>query len=83
MKSVYMQPSLDGKLLITVYRTNVAEEWQAQSILETLALRFPGGCRFSFDLWDCDRVFRMESATNIDTEVVSLFRDQGFECEVL
>ncbi|SKB34147.1 hypothetical protein SAMN05660226_00739 [Parapedobacter luteus] len=77
-----MQPSLDGKLLITVYRTNVVEEWQAKPILEMLALRFPGSC-FSFDLWDSDRVLRMESTTNIDAEVVSLFRDHGFECELL
>ncbi|WP_257669864.1 hypothetical protein [Parapedobacter tibetensis] len=82
MESVYMQPSLDGKLLVTIYRTNVIEQEQAQAILDRLTLRFPD-CQFSFDLRDSDHVFRMESSTDIDEEVVRLFRKQGFQCEVL
>ncbi|WP_353183163.1 hypothetical protein [Parapedobacter lycopersici] len=82
MNSVYMRPSPDGKTMITIFRTDVAERQQAQFIINELQQRFPGA-RFSFDLWDCDRVFRMEATDDIVGAVVRFFNDEGLLCEIL
>lgn len=82
MNSVYRRPSLDGKTMVTIFRTNVVEWEHAQFIVNELTGRFPGA-QFTFDLLDSDRVFRLESAADIGDEVVRFVKGQGFMCELL
>lgn len=79
---VFMRPSVDGTLLITVYRTDVLRKEQADGLLDALGRRFPA-CQFTFDLWDNDRVFRVASRADIHKEIVETFHAFGFSCEVL
>lgn len=73
---------MDGKTMVTVFRTNVVEWEHAQFIVSELRCRFPGS-QFTFDLLDSDRVFRLESAADIGDEVVRFVNGQGFMCELL
>lgn len=77
-----MRPSLVGNTFVTIYKTNVTQLHQAQFILEILAWTFPES-NFHLDLEDSDHVFRMETGHDINEEVLALFEQQGFRCEVL
>lgn len=46
--------------MIEIFKTNVSNERQAARVLKLLGARLPG-CRFNFDLEDCDRILRAET----------------------
>lgn len=39
--------------------------------------------QWNFDLEDCDKIFRVISSTNIVKEIISFFKNTGFNCEEL
>ncbi len=68
--------------MVEVFSTNVLRPADAAKITPLLANAFPG-CTFNFDLEDCDRIFRIESAEDVTEKVISFFRQHNFSCSVL
>ncbi|MBL7815969.1 MAG: hypothetical protein JNL70_13215 [Saprospiraceae bacterium] len=70
--------------MVEVFKTNITKNKNAKRLLARLIEVFPA-CKMTFDLEDCDRIFRIESIVNtIDIELVKTFFEQnGFVCEVL
>ncbi len=67
---------------IGVYKTNVGDRSQAETIIKKLHRHFPGS-DISFDLEDCDRVLRVANhIEEIDeTKIRSILELSGFEIE--
>ena len=70
--------------MVEVFKTNVTKGKTAQGLISQLITVLPS-CRMTFDLEDCDRIFRVESRANtIDIELIKFyFKKNGFVCEVL
>lgn len=70
--------------MVEVFKTNITKCKTAKRLLTRLTEVLPV-CKMTFDLEDCDRVFRIESHANtIDIELVkTFFKQSGFVCEVL
>jgi hypothetical protein len=70
--------------MIEVFKTNIAKKQEA-GIIENELLKILPGAGINFDLEDCDRVLRVESAhQNFDARhVIALVAKMGFECQVL
>lgn len=71
-----------GLKSIEVFKTNVAEEKEADRISSLLAQTFP---RYAihFDLEDCDRILRIEGDVIHNEHIISLLANQGYDCTVL
>lgn len=67
---------------VEVFKTNVNNKWDAKSLLEILAQRFPM-CRCTFDLDDCDRILRVVGNCYSITNLVKVIMEVGFTCELL
>jgi hypothetical protein len=68
--------------MVEVFKTNIDNrELAAQLRLELLEL-FPN-TRINFDLEDCDKILRIESAECIAVEIERIVLSKGFWCEVL
>ena len=68
--------------MISVFKTDVSNKGDADSIIKSLKRQFPDG-KFNFDLEDSDRVFRIEYDKDIIGEVIELFKIKRFVCETL
>lgn len=70
--------------MVEVFKTNMKNSKTAKRLVTKLAAVLPL-CKMTFDLEDCDRIFRVESVANtIDIELVkTFFKQNGFFCEVL
>ena len=70
--------------MVEVFKTNITKSKIAKRLIIRLTEVLPA-CKMTFDLEDCDRIFRIESLANtIDNELVKTFFEQnGFVCEVL
>lgn len=68
--------------MISVFKTDVSNKVDADSIIKSLKRQFPEG-QFNFDLEDSDRVFRIEYSKDIIGEVIKLFNGKRFVCETL
>jgi len=69
-------------MLIEIFKTDVANELQANEIRELLLQRFPFS-KINFDLHDCDKVLRLEGEDFITDEVIVLVTNTGVECSLL
>lgn len=70
--------------MVEVFKTNVTKSKIAHGLVRRLIAVLPT-YRMTFDLEDCDRIFRVESRANtIDIELIKFyFKKNGFDCEVL
>lgn len=68
--------------MIEVFKTNINSQSQADHLKPAPELTFPD-CRFNFDLDDCDRIFRIESAEDVSDSVIRFFMLHNFDCSVL
>ncbi len=68
--------------MIEVFKTNVSDTEQAKLLLDLLALRFPGN-KINFDLYDCDKILRIDGSDYIVDDIRNLLNTHGFECEIL
>ncbi|WP_288878812.1 hypothetical protein [Pedobacter panaciterrae] len=67
---------------ILIFRTTV----DCRRAIDDLSPSFNGllaVIKWSFDLEDCDRILRVEAASDISKELIGLLQSKGFECEVL
>ncbi len=71
-------------MMVEVFKTNISEIPQAEKMIVLLKRAFPI-CHVNFDLEDCDKILRVESLSNpVKTEnIVQIFSEYGFQCEVL
>lgn len=68
--------------MVEVFKTNVEEAQEANSIMDLLLQHFPGH-KISFDLEDCDKVLRIEGHYFSKKQIVQLMAVKGFACAEL
>ena len=68
--------------MIYVFKTSVKNEDQVKELKPHLDRLFPTS-KWSFDLEDCDKVFRIESPKDICDPIQSLFGNFNFDCAEL
>lgn len=68
--------------MIEVFKTDIKNKTTAKAIIKALKQSFPTS-NFSLDLNDCDKILRIISSQNIESQVVEMLNNQGFICEVL
>jgi hypothetical protein len=68
--------------VIQVFRTNVHQQEHADMLCDLVQTELTVQ-RANFDLEDCDKIFRVESSTNIDHQIIALLHLHGFLCEEL
>lgn len=68
--------------MIEVFKTDIQETAQANSIIALLLQRFPG-TRVNIDLHDCDKVLRVEGNDFLPAVIVLLVKENGFICGLL
>lgn len=68
--------------VIEIFKKNVSESADAKYIVEDLLKYYPS-CRINFDLYDCDKILRLEG-NEFDVELIThRLQSMGFTCEVL
>jgi len=68
--------------MIYVFKTSVKTKkdiWQLSRFLSELLLPQ----KWNFDLQDCDKIFRIDSQTDIIKTIIDRFNNRGFKCEEL
>ena len=68
--------------IIEVFRTDVQEAGEAARLIDLLHRDFQG-CRFSFDLDDCDRILKVTGTGFSPMQVTILLQAHGDQCELL
>lgn len=69
--------------MVEVFKTNVEDHQQAKILLEQIHKVFTG-YKANFDLDDCDKILRVQSAGRVQTRsLISLLKDFGSAAEVL
>ena len=68
--------------MIEVFKTNVEQFTDAGRIIGWLQEHLPQS-RINFDLWDCDKILRVEGQDLEPQRIVALVEAKGFECAPL
>ncbi|MBI1769076.1 MAG: hypothetical protein HY015_03875 [Bacteroidetes bacterium] len=68
--------------MVEVFKTNIQHKRTAEKIKVELLLLFPN-CKINFDLNDCDRILRIESAIEVGEKIEEVLNQKGFYCEEL
>lgn len=66
--------------MVEIFKTNVIEQHEADRLVEKLVQAIPQA-RVNFDLWDCDKVLRIEHAHIPIPLVCELVAAEGYACE--
>jgi hypothetical protein len=74
--------SLNVKVMVEVFKTNVQKVSQAKKLVALLLQNFPGN-KINFDLKDCDKILRIEGDSFLPEKVILLVKENGFTCKVL
>ena len=67
---------------VLVFATSIATKQQARLVARHLS-GVAGVAKWNFDLEDCDRILRIESATLEPECIIALLDSVGFECKEL
>jgi len=68
--------------MIEIFKTNVKNERQAESLLALLNQHFPS-TEINFDLDDCDRILRVKGENFCSLNIIKILVDKGVECQLL
>lgn len=68
--------------MVEIFKTNINNTFDALKVKEILLKEFPQAI-ISFDLQDCDKIFRTEGNRVPASRVVQIIKHEGFYCEVL
>jgi len=70
--------------MVEVFKTNVRKLYDAKRLLSLIHKKFKD-YKANFDLKDCDKILRVQSASGFVQPdfLVNLMREYGFEAEVL
>lgn len=73
-----------NSVMIEIFRTNISNAQQAQMLVNEIHKTFTG-YRANFDLWDCDKILRIQSATGFvqPSAVIDLLKSLGYTAELL
>lgn len=69
---------------VEIFKTDVMQECEATALVSLLLQHWPH-CRINFDLEDCDRILRIESAQqeiNLP-QIIHIMNRQGYTCTLL
>ena len=66
--------------MISVFKTNVQSEVELHKLKPKLNLP---DVNWNIDLYDCDKLLRIDSRENVNEIIISLFKKMGFNCTVL
>ena len=69
-------------MTVEVFKTNIQQKRTAAKIKMELLLLFPES-KINFDLDDCDRILRVESAIENGKKIEEEISKRGFYCEEL
>ncbi len=70
------------RMMVEVFKTNIDRKQTAAKVKMELLLLFPD-CKINFDLDDCDRILRIESAVDMGKRIEETLKLKGFYCEEL
>lgn len=65
--------------MISIFKTNIHSENELQKIASYLNARI-SEIIWNIDLLDSDKILRIDSNTNKNEEVISLFKEVGYRC---
>ncbi|PWS28714.1 hypothetical protein DHW03_02380 [Pedobacter yonginense] len=65
--------------MISIFKTNIQSENELQKIATYLDARI-SEVIWNIDLLDTDRILRIDSATNKNEEIISIFNEVGYVC---
>ena len=70
--------------MVEVFKTNVNERGHANMLIDLIHKTFID-YKANFDLWDCDKILRVECRTGliIPATLIDLLKEFGFHAEVL
>lgn len=68
--------------MVEVFKTNVDEKMATETLIGVLLRNFPS-FKINFDLWDCDKVLRVEGENIESSTIIAIVRAKGFVCEVI
>lgn len=61
--SLFELPATHEKMVVEIFKTDVTEAALAARLVSRLTAKFEG-CKFNFDLQDCDNILRAEGPQN-------------------
>ena len=68
--------------MIEVFKTNIQKVSQAKKLISLLGQHFPGN-KINIDLYDCDKVLRIEGCHFLPEKVMILLKENGVACSLL
>lgn len=68
--------------MVEVFKTDIESTLVAAELIHDLEYYFPSS-EISFDLEDCDRILRIAAEVVPATEVISVVKRKGYNCEML
>ena len=68
--------------MIAVFKTNVESEYELHKLRTNLNNYIPA-VKWNIDLFDCDKILRIDSKDDVNEIIVKLFNKLGFNCTVL
>ncbi len=68
--------------MVEVFKTNVACKDEADKVVQQLQEYLPAA-KINFDLYDCDKILRVECGDVPVPQITRLFTAMGLYCEVL
>ena len=66
--------------MIYVFKTSVRTKRQAKGLTPHIDEILPNA-KWNFDLDDCDKILRIDSADNIISLIINMLRQHHFDCE--
>ena len=68
--------------MVEVFKTNVQTKAQSEVLLFMLCRLFPS-FKINFDLFDCDKILRVEGNDIQASKIISVLNAHQFQCEAL
>ena len=68
--------------MIYVFKTSVKTKAQAKGLGPHID-KILRDAKWNFDLYDCDKILRIDSEENISVPIISLLKNHNFHCEEL
>lgn len=67
---------------VLVFKTNIRYKKEVASLQASMAAQ-PGILKWNVDLWDCDKVLRVESKNIPPLQIENMVQHLGYVCEEL
>jgi hypothetical protein len=64
---------------VEIFKTNIADPHHAIIVVRNLTTEFPDAT-FNVDLYDADKILRMQGPSHLKNNVMTFVKKLGFEC---